>query len=113
MHTIFPVRIQSIQSFRLAGILLSALLLLSLRVQAGPQSCQPNTSQFKSLSEQAAIASSENRLDEAAALYAKALALRPRWTEVDRRLVVTRHHRIRPRSLCESRSRFRESDCAG
>jgi tetratricopeptide (TPR) repeat protein len=81
MHTIFPVRIQSIQSFRLAGILLSALLLLSLRVQAGPQSCQPNTSQFKSLSEQAAIASSENRLDEAAALYAKALALRPRWTD--------------------------------
>lgn len=81
IRAIFLVPIQPIQSFRLAGILLSALLLLILRVQAGPQSRQPNTSQFKSLSEQAAIASSENRLDEAAALYAKTLALRPRWTD--------------------------------
>jgi tetratricopeptide (TPR) repeat protein len=80
-HIIFPVRIQSTQSVRLAGILFSALLLLSLRVQADPQARQPGASQFKSLSEQAAKASSENRLDEAAALYAKALALRPRWTD--------------------------------
>jgi tetratricopeptide (TPR) repeat protein len=36
---------------------------------------------FKTLSEQAAKASQENRLSEAAALYRKALAIRPRWTE--------------------------------
>jgi tetratricopeptide (TPR) repeat protein len=40
-----------------------------------------STAQFKSLSEQAARASSENRLDEAVILYRKALALRPKWTE--------------------------------
>lgn len=80
-HTIFPARIQFTQSFRLVGILLSALLLLSLRVQAGLQSPQPSASQFKSLSEQAAKASGENRLDEAAVLYAKALALQPKWTD--------------------------------
>jgi tetratricopeptide (TPR) repeat protein len=36
---------------------------------------------FKSLAEQAEKASNENRLEEAAALYRKALALRPRWSD--------------------------------
>jgi len=80
-HAIFPVRIQTNRSFRPVGILLSALLLLVPRVQPIPQSRQPHASQFKSLSEQAAKASNENRLDEAAALYAKALALRPTWVD--------------------------------
>ena len=40
-----------------------------------------NESQFKRLSEQAAKASGENRLDEAALFYAKALALRPKWSD--------------------------------
>lgn len=40
-----------------------------------------NPSQFQALSEQAAKASAENHLDEAATLYAKALALRPKWTD--------------------------------
>ena len=52
-----------------------------LQLNAAPQSRPSSASQFKSLSEQAAKASSENRLDEAAALYAKALALRPKWTD--------------------------------
>ena len=80
-HAIFPVSIQTTQSFRAVGILLSALLLLAPRAQPNPQSSHPNTSQFKSLSEQAAKASNENRLDEAAALYRKALALRPKWVD--------------------------------
>ena len=52
-----------------------------MRAPAAPQSRQPNAAQFKSLSEQAARASNENRLDDAAALYAKALALRPKWID--------------------------------
>ena len=39
------------------------------------------TQSFKQLSEQAAKASEDNRLDDAAVLYRKALALQPRWAE--------------------------------
>ena len=66
----------------------SALLALLLAVaqsnaaaQAKPNSNLSNGTQFKSLSEQAARASSENRLDDAAVLYRKALALQPRWAD--------------------------------
>jgi len=44
-------------------------------------SAQSSTQDFKTLSEQAAQFSQENRLDDAAALYRKALALRPHWAE--------------------------------
>ena len=45
------------------------------------QSKPSSAAHFKSLSEQAAEASNDNRLDEAVALYTKALALRPRWID--------------------------------
>jgi tetratricopeptide (TPR) repeat protein len=48
---------------------------------AFPQTKPAATQSFKQLSEQAAKASEENRLDEAAVLYRKALALQPRWAE--------------------------------
>lgn len=47
---------------------------------AFPQAKSSSTT-FQQLSEQAAKASEENRLTDAAALYHKALALRPRWAE--------------------------------
>jgi tetratricopeptide (TPR) repeat protein len=42
---------------------------------------QNNASTFRELSEKARTASEENRLEDAATLYRKALALRPRWAE--------------------------------
>ena len=42
---------------------------------------QPASSSFASLSQRAAEARDASRLDEAAVLYIKALALRPKWTE--------------------------------
>ena len=72
-------------------LLLSLLPLVRLNAlpQSKPAAHSPsnlqdlpdNGARFKSLSEQAAKASSENRLDEAVALYLKALALRPKWTD--------------------------------
>jgi tetratricopeptide (TPR) repeat protein len=67
-------------SFRTLGSLL--LLILTPFVPLALAQTRPsNAAQFKSLSEQAAKASNENRLDEAAALYRKALLLRPRWAD--------------------------------
>jgi tetratricopeptide (TPR) repeat protein len=61
------------------------LVLLSLFTQlfasVHAQTKPSNPAQFKLLSEQATRASSENRLDEAAVLYRKALALKPGWTD--------------------------------
>ena len=62
---------------------------LNLLAQSKPAANSPsnlqnmpdNGARFKALSEQAAKASSENRLDQAVALYTKALALRPKWTD--------------------------------
>jgi tetratricopeptide (TPR) repeat protein len=48
---------------------------------AFPQTRSPATQNFKQLSEQAAKASEENRLDDAAVLYRKALVLQPSWAE--------------------------------
>jgi tetratricopeptide (TPR) repeat protein len=48
---------------------------------AFPQTKPSPTQTFKQLSEQAEKASEGNRLEEAAALYRKALALRPRWSD--------------------------------
>lgn len=42
---------------------------------------KPSSPGFAALSQQAAAARDANRLDESAALYTKALALRPRWAE--------------------------------
>jgi tetratricopeptide (TPR) repeat protein len=42
---------------------------------------QQKTDTFSQLAEKAKNASEENRLDEAAALYGRALAMRPRWAE--------------------------------
>ena len=51
------------------------------QLNAAEQTRPSNAPQFKALSERAAKASSENRLDEAIALYTKALAMRPKWVE--------------------------------
>jgi tetratricopeptide (TPR) repeat protein len=61
--------------------MLLAVLLVLVPIGMAAQSKPPSSAQFKSLSEQAAKASSENRLEEAATLYRKALALQPQWAE--------------------------------
>lgn len=59
-----------------------ALLWLQLLLSGSASGqTKPASSGFASLSQRAAEARDASRLDEAAALYAKALALRPRWTE--------------------------------
>jgi tetratricopeptide (TPR) repeat protein len=58
-----------------------ATVLLALPPAAFPQTKSPTAQNFKQLSEQAAKASEENRLDDAAVLYRKALAIQPRWAE--------------------------------
>jgi tetratricopeptide (TPR) repeat protein len=78
---ILSARLQAAYASRIVPNLLFALLLPILSAQAAPQTGKSNLAQFKSLSEQAAKASGENRLDEAAGLYAKALAFRPNWIE--------------------------------
>jgi len=59
------------------GSLWAALLLAPLAASAQTKSSTPQN--FKQLSEQAAKASEENRLDDAALLYRKAVTLQPRW----------------------------------
>ena len=54
---------------------------ISVPTVAFPQTKPPAFPNFKRLSEQAAKASQENRLAEAAGLYRKALAIRPRWAD--------------------------------
>jgi predicted Zn-dependent protease len=49
--------------------------------QTKKSASRPSAPDFKSIAEQAEKASEENRLDEAAVLYRKALALKPRWAE--------------------------------
>jgi tetratricopeptide (TPR) repeat protein len=66
---------------RLCALQKLIFLILFIVPFALAQTNPSNSAQFKSLSEQAAKASSENRLDEAAALYRKALALQPRWAD--------------------------------
>ena len=63
----FAVGLACIVSTMMPGILASAP--------------QQKSVTFSQLAEKAKSASDENRLDEAAALYARALALRPRWAE--------------------------------
>jgi tetratricopeptide (TPR) repeat protein len=79
---IFSARIHLSGYLRAMRFLLLAslppLFPLSVLAQTKPSS---SPAQFKSLSEQAAVASGENRLDEAAALYRKALLLQPRWAD--------------------------------
>jgi tetratricopeptide (TPR) repeat protein len=48
---------------------------------AGAQTRSPETADFKTLAAQAEQASQQNRLDEAIALYRKALGLRPSWVD--------------------------------
>jgi tetratricopeptide (TPR) repeat protein len=62
-------------------LLLAATLLMPAIVAGQTPTKTSNTPQFKTLSEQAAKASEDNRLDEAITLYRKALALQPRWAE--------------------------------
>jgi tetratricopeptide (TPR) repeat protein len=50
-------------------------------VATGAQTGHPTATDFKTLSEQADTASQQNRLDDAIALYRKALALRPAWAD--------------------------------
>jgi tetratricopeptide (TPR) repeat protein len=57
----------------------AAILLAPLA--AFPQTKSSTTQNFKQLSEQAGKASEENRLDEAAILYRKALTVQPGWAE--------------------------------
>src|SRR5262245_24624278 len=77
---IFFDRHKSVRGIFLPLALCVALSLTS--AAAFPQAKSPPRLQnFKQLSEQAAQASEENRLDDAAVLYRKALALQPRWAE--------------------------------
>lgn len=61
----------------------AAVAILAWIVNPGTlwSSPQQKSATFDQLAERAKRASEENRLDEAAGLYRKALALRPRWTE--------------------------------
>jgi predicted Zn-dependent protease len=63
---------------RLAALAVLAGMLHPRTLWSSPQQ---KSSAFGPLAEKAKRASEENRLDEAAALYRKALALRPRWRE--------------------------------
>ena len=67
------------QQARLAAALVSTLCMLSPLTSASQ--VQHSNDTFSQLSAKAKTASEENRLEEAAALYARALALRPRWKE--------------------------------
>lgn len=78
---IFSAPIHSVRGLRAPRNLLLVLLVPLSQLNAPKQSRPSNEPQFKSLSEQAAKASSENRLDEAVTLYTKALAMRPKWVE--------------------------------
>lgn len=75
------MRTHSVNRFRLLRNLLLLTLTPLLQLTAYAQTTPSSTARFKSLSEQAAKASSENRLDEATTLYRKALVLRPNWAE--------------------------------
>ena len=66
-------RTQSLLVFSVATLTLPAVIVAQTK-NLSPES-------FQRLSEQAAKASEENRLTEAAALYRKALALHPRWAD--------------------------------
>lgn len=61
-------------------LLLGASASCDLRAQTS-EAAQAGAGAFERLSAQAAKASEQNRLEEAAALYRKALALRPKWAE--------------------------------
>jgi tetratricopeptide (TPR) repeat protein len=79
-------RCRHIFSRRVFWKAISKFALLALTVAAGAnpfdaQTGQHRTADFKTLAQQADQASQQNRLDEATALYRKALALRPGWTE--------------------------------
>jgi tetratricopeptide (TPR) repeat protein len=63
------------------GICFVLLFLHLLLCGSASGQANPATSSFASLSHRAAKARDANRLDDAATLYAKALALRPKWTE--------------------------------
>ncbi|MGA2098860.1 MAG: hypothetical protein ABSH39_21420, partial [Candidatus Acidiferrum sp.] len=58
-----------------------ALRLAIASAAVGAQVRPSAAGDFKVLAEQAEQASKQNRLDDAASLYRKALALRPAWTE--------------------------------
>lgn len=76
---IFPPRHKSRRGGLARAAFCAALFLGSS--PAFPQTKSPAPQSFKQLSEQAAKASEENRLDDAAVLYRKALALQPHWAE--------------------------------
>jgi tetratricopeptide (TPR) repeat protein len=78
---ISPARTHSTLLFCTLQNLLFFALFASAPVSTLAQTNPSNAAQFKSLAEQAAKASSQNRLEEAAALYRKALALQPRWAD--------------------------------
>jgi tetratricopeptide (TPR) repeat protein len=70
------------KSYRGRWLRLTICLAAFLASSAAFPQAKPATKQsFQQLSAQAAKASEENRLDDADALYRKALALKPRWAE--------------------------------
>jgi tetratricopeptide (TPR) repeat protein len=66
---------------RVSLIVFLVMVLESACVAVGAQSGQHGGADFKTLAEQADAASQQNRLEDAIALYRKALALRPTWAE--------------------------------
>lgn len=75
-HTAWKVFLQEASARCLLALLLCCLSIFSL--DASPQTASAN---FTVLSQRAAQARDENRLEEASVLYGKALALRPGWDE--------------------------------
>src|SRR5216683_6213526 len=61
--------------------LATGLVLAGWLMTPGTRAAEEQGSAFRRLEERAKKASEENRLEEAGRLYARALALRPRWAE--------------------------------
>jgi tetratricopeptide (TPR) repeat protein len=77
-HALLPHHFSLIARFIAATSLLFLSLFLSPLLQA---QSQPGPNSFEALSQRADVARDADRLDEAVALYKKALALRPKWAE--------------------------------
>ena len=76
-----PVIFFSTHRSRLLQLLWCFALGVPLLAASAAAQGQSAAQQFKTLSEDAAKAGAESRLDDAAALYARALALQPRWAD--------------------------------
>lgn len=78
----FKQRTTTVHGFRQTQLTSTVATILALTIPAVLAGApQPQSQTFSQWAEKAKKASQENRLEEAAALYARALALQPRWKE--------------------------------